>query len=278
MSNENPYIICDGLVKIYKTDELEVMALQGLDFEIEKGEIMAVIGKSGSGKSTLMNIIGGLEKPTAGKIIVDGVNLVDMSEREMNVYRKKKVGFVWQKSSRNMLGYLTAEDNIINAMNFTHMSSGEKAEKSLRLLEMVGLKHKAKSYPNQMSGGEQQRVAIAIALANDPEILLADEPTGAVDTKTSDMIQDLFRKLNEELGITIIIVTHDIRLAQRVDRAVMISDGKISSEKRGTEAEYTVLDKARRLQLSEDMLEVAGIDSNRVKVEVKGTKIIISQN
>lgn len=277
MDKDKVYIECDGLVKIYKTEELEVMALQGLDFEIEKGEIMAVIGKSGSGKSTLMNIIGGLERPTAGKIIVDGVNLADMTEREMNEYRKTKVGFVWQKSSRNMLGYLSAQDNIINAMSFSGKSMREKKKKAKRLLEMVGLPNKSGSYPNQMSGGEQQRVAIAIALANDPEILLADEPTGAVDTKTSDHIQELFKHLNKTLGITIIIVTHDYRLAERVDRAVMISDGKISSEKRGREAEYTVLDKARRLQLRSDMLEDAGIDSNRVKVTVKEGQIIISK-
>ena len=276
MDGRTPYIECDGLVKIYKTDELEVMALQGLDFEIEKGEIMAVIGKSGSGKSTLMNIIGGLERPTAGRIMVDGINLADMTEQQMNEYRKQKVGFVWQKSSRNMLGYLTAQDNIINAMSFSKRSYTEKKRRSKMLLKMVGLEDKCKSYPNQMSGGEQQRVAIAIALANEPEILLADEPTGAVDTKTSDHIQELFRHLNKKLGITIIIVTHDNRLAERVDRAVMISDGKISSERRGTEAEYTVLDKARRLQLSSDMLEDAGIDSNRVKVEVKNGKIMIS--
>lgn len=276
MNNMTPYIECDGLVKIYKTEELEVMALQGLDFEIYKGEIMAVIGKSGSGKSTLMNIIGGLERPTAGKIIVDGVNLADMTENEMNRYRKDKVGFVWQNSSRNMLPYLTALDNVVNAMNFTKRSRKQKIDRAKQLLQMVGIDHKADNYPGQMSGGEQQRVAIAIALANEPEILLADEPTGAVDSKTSDHIQQLFRKLNEELGLTIIIVTHDIKLAERVDRAVMISDGKISSEKRGEESEYTVLDKARRIQLSNQMLQDAGIDSNRVMVEVKDGKIMIT--
>lgn len=276
MNNMTPYIECDGLVKIYKTEELEVMALQGLDFEIYKGEIMAVIGKSGSGKSTLMNIIGGLERPTAGKIIVDDVNLADMTENEMNRYRKDKVGFVWQNSSRNMLPYLTALDNVVNAMNFTKRSKKQKIERAKQLLQMVGIDHKAGNYPGQMSGGEQQRVAIAIALANEPEILLADEPTGAVDSKTSDHIQQLFRKLNEELGLTIIIVTHDIKLAERVDRAVMISDGKISSEKRGEESEYTVLDKARRIQLSNQMLQDAGIDSNRVMVEVKDGKIMIT--
>ena len=278
MSNETveDYIICDGLVKIYKTDELEVMALQGLDFKIRKGEILAVIGKSGSGKSTLMNIIGGLERPTAGKIIVDGTNLSDMSEQQMVDYRKNFVGFVWQKSSRNLFGYLTSKENIENALNFTKMSNAEKSQKAKELLEMVGMTHKSNSYPSELSGGEQQRIAIAVALANNPKILLADEPTGAVDTNTGNRILEVFHELNQKLGITIIIVTHDMRLASKVDRTVMISDGKISTERTKAQDELFVLDKAKRLQLSEEMLKEVGIDSYKVKVEVVDGKIVIS--
>ena len=241
-----------------------------------------------------MNIIGGLEHQTAGKIVVDGMNLADMSEREMVEYRKKKIGFVWQKSSRNLYFYLTAAENVEAAMNFVKLSSREKSERALRLLELVGMSHKKDSYPAQMSGGEQQRVAIAVALANEPDILLADEPTGAVDTKTSGVIQDLFRKLNREMGITIIIVTHDIKLASKVDRVVMISDGKISTEKimkaqvreqidriedvqvdEDSHEEFFVMDKARRVQLSKEMLEAAGIEGNKVKVRVEDGKIVI---
>ncbi|MBQ8412246.1 MAG: ABC transporter ATP-binding protein [Lachnospiraceae bacterium] len=295
MKTDEILISCDGLVKIFKTEEVEVMALQGLDLEIKRGELMSVIGKSGSGKSTLMNIIGGLEKPSAGKIIVGGANLSEMSEKEMVQYRKKKVGFVWQKSGRNLFPYLTSLENIEATMSFTGVKNKEKREKALELLEMVGMSHKKDSYPGQMSGGEQQRVAIAVALANEPDILLADEPTGAVDTKTSSMIQDLFRKLNKELGITIIIVTHDIKLAAKVDRVVMISDGKISTEKimkaqyrekldslsdeelaEDAHEEYSVLDKAGRVQLNEDMLSAAGIDSNKVKIVVEDGKVIIT--
>ena len=294
MKTDEILINCDSLVKLFKTDEVEVMALQGLDLEIKKGELMSVIGKSGSGKSTLMNIIGGLEKPSAGKITVGGINLMDMTEKEMVQYRKETVGFVWQKSGRNLLPYLTSIENIEAAMSFSKRSAKEKKEKAGELLEMVGMTHKKDSYPNQMSGGEQQRVAIAVALANEPSILLADEPTGAVDTKTSNMIQDLFRKLNRELGVTIIIVTHDMKLAAKVDRVVMISDGKISTEKimkaqyrekidsmadmeltEDCHEEYSVLDKARRVQLSEEMLAAAGIDSNKVKITVDDGKIII---
>lgn len=293
--SEETLIVCDGLVKIFKTEDVEVMALQGLDMKIKRGELMSVIGKSGSGKSTLMNIIGGLEKPSAGKIIINGKNLSEMTEKEMVTYRKKTVGFVWQKSERNLFKYLTALENIEAAMNFSGKSKKEKRSKALELLEMVGLSHKKDSYPTKMSGGEQQRIAIAVAIANEPDILLADEPTGAVDTKTSNHIQDLFRKLNKELGLTIIIVTHDMKLAAKVDRVVMISDGKISTEKimkqeyrekidsltdaelvEDAHEEFSVLDKAGRVQLSDEMLESAGIDTNKVKVTVEDGKVIIT--
>lgn len=297
-ASESEYIIeCDSLVKIYKTDEVEVMALQGLELTIKRGELMAVIGKSGSGKSTLLNMIGGLERPTAGKMYADGRDLFAMSDKELVEYRKKTVGFVWQKSSRNLLPYMTALENVQVPMFFDKSNKGDKKQRARDLLCMVGLEDKMDSYPGQLSGGEQQRVAIAIALANNPKILLADEPTGAVDTKTSNMIQDLFRKLNEELGLTIIIVTHDISLANKVGRVVMIADGKISTEKIMKEAyrqrindmesdsfladdsheEYSVLDKAHRVQISEDMLEAAGIDTNKVKIQVVDNQVIITK-
>lgn len=258
---------------------------------------MAVIGKSGSGKSTLMNMIGGLERPSAGKLYIDGKDLFTLSDNEMVEYRNKTVGFVWQKSSRNLVPYMTAVENIEVPMYFTKKSPEDMRKKALELIEKVGMLHKKDSYPEQMSGGEQQRIAIAVALANEPDILLADEPTGAVDSKTSNKIQDLFRSLNKELGITIIIVTHDISLANKVNRVVMISDGKISTEKimkekyqqamnlldgefiSGNESheEYSVLDKAGRLQLNEEMLSAAGIDGNKVKVQVVNNKVVISR-
>ena len=179
-----PLIVCDSLVKIYKTKEVEVLALQGLDLTVNRGELMAIIGKSGSGKSTLMNIVGGLEVPSAGRIIVDGQNLAEFTERQMVQYRKKQIGFVWQKSGRNLFPYLTSLENIEAPMLAIHKSAKKRREKAEELLALVGMEHKRDSYPAQMSGGEQQRVAIAVALANEPEILLADEPTGAVDTKT----------------------------------------------------------------------------------------------
>lgn len=297
VENTENILVCDGLVKIFKTDEVEVMALQGLDLTIKQGELVAIIGKSGSGKSTLLNMIGGLDKPTAGRIYVDGNDLFAMDEKQLVEYRRGTVGFVWQNSGQNLFPYLTALQNVMAPLYFEKMDDKDRRARAMELLKRTGIDHKAESYPSQMSGGEQQRVAIAVALANNPKVLLADEPTGAVDSRTSNMIQDLFRKLNEETGLTIIIVTHDISLANKVSRVIMVSDGKISTEKIMKEAyrkkldelstetlaevesheEYSVLDKARRVQLSEDALKEAGINSHMVKVEVIDGKIVISK-
>ena len=290
-------INCDGLVKIYETDDKKVMALEGLDLTVETGEMLAVIGKSGSGKSTLLNMIGGLETPTAGVLTIDGKDISTYSEAEMVRYRRDKVGFVWQKSAKNLFPYLTVLQNVEavmmfeNAGNLKHgahdESRGEHVNRcrdnnksyALKLLNAVGLQEHKDKLPAQLSGGEQQRAAIAVALANKPDILLADEPTGAVDTRTADTIYDLFHKLNKELGITIIIVTHDMALAGRVDRTVLISDGKVSTEKlkKHPAMEYTVLDKAHRIKLTDEMLEAAGIESNKVRVDVQDGRLVISR-
>ena len=290
-------INCDGLVKIYETDDKKVMALEGLDLSVETGEMLAVIGKSGSGKSTLLNMIGGLETPTEGILTIDGKDISTYSEDEMVRYRRDKVGFVWQKSAKNLFPYLTVIQNVEAPMLFEKKvnHNNKKFDKSkknkkcedkstnenyaLELLRAVGMeKHKDK-LPSQLSGGEQQRTAIAVALANKPDILLADEPTGAVDTKTADQIYELFHELNRKLGITIIIVTHDMALADRVDRTVLISDGKVSTEKlkERPAMEYTVLDKAHRIKLTDEMLVAAGIDSNKVRIDVQDGKLVISR-
>lgn len=282
-------INCDGLIKMYLSDGLKVMALQGLDLEVKRGELLAIIGKSGSGKSTLLNMIGGLETPTAGRFLFDGKDLSLLEEKEMVHYRKRTVGFVWQKSGRNLLPYMTVLENVEVPMYFGKGSQKKKRARAKMLLEEVGMLAHADKFPSQLSGGEQQRVAIAVALANEPSILLADEPTGAVDTKTSDQIFGLFRKLNQDLGLTILIVTHDISLADKVNRVIMISDGKISTEKirkevatswnedeENTHEEYVILDRAHRLQLSEEILEKVGISTNKVCVTVEGGKVVIT--
>lgn len=294
-------IQCDGLVKIYMTDNRKVMALEGLDLTVNDGEMMAIIGKSGSGKSTLLHMIGGLETPTAGTLLINGKDISALTEKEMVEYRKKTIGFVWQKSARNLFPYMTVLQNVETPMCFCHTNAKKRRERAKELLQAVGMEKHMQKFPNQLSGGEQQRVAIAAALANEPDVLLADEPTGAVDTKTADQIFSLFHSLNRELGITIIIVTHDMALADRVDRTVLISDGKISTEKIRKKSadeiraqvqhldlrhidgedelheEYSVLDKAHRLQLSEEVLEEAGILTDKVKVEVVDGRVVISR-
>ena len=185
---------CENLVKIYKTKDIEVLALQGLEVRIEKGELMAIIGNSGSGKSTFLNMIGGLDRPSAGKLLVDGRDLFKMSERELVDYKRRTVGFVWQNNARNLLPYLTAWQNVQMPMLFE--TGAKKKQRALELLEMVGLGHKKNSRLTQLSGGEQQRIAIAIALANQPKLLLADEPTGSVDARTGAYILDMLRSIN----------------------------------------------------------------------------------
>lgn len=288
-------IECDNLVKIYKTRDLEVLALQGLDLRVDKRELMAIIGNSGSGKSTFLNMIGGLDRPSAGKLYVDGKDLFRMTEPELVDYKKNVVGFVWQNNARNLLPYLTARENIMTPMLFAR--GKEKESRALELLELVGLSHRKNSRLSQLSGGEQQRVAIAIALANRPKLLLADEPTGSVDRNTSDYILDMFRELNEQMGITIVIVTHDNGLARKVNRVVSIRDGKTSSERimkndyikklkdisfnwnssEETQEEYAVLDKAGRLQIPNDLLEKLGVDGNKVKMGFNNGKITIEK-
>ncbi len=288
-----PIIECENLVKIYKTRETEVLALQGLELTVQQGELMAIIGNSGSGKSNFLNMIGGLDRPSAGRLIVDGKDLFKLSDQELVLYKRSTVGFVWQNNARNLLPYLTAMENIQTPMLFDKNQKRRK-QRALELLELVGMSHRKHSRLDQLSGGEQQRVAIALALANDPKILLADEPTGAVDAKTAAYILDVFRKLNEELGLTIVIVTHDPNLARKVNRVVSIRDGKTSAERimrtdyaarlhdigsfaqEDTHDEYAILDRAGRLQIPREMLESLGVKGNQVRVEMENGRIILT--
>ena len=291
-NEKRPIIECDNLVKIYKTEDIEVMALQGLDITIEQGELMAIIGNSGSGKSTFLNMIGGLDRPSAGRLFVDGKDLFKLNEKELVEYKRKTVGFVWQNNARNLLPYLTAWENIQMPMLFD--TEKKKKERALQLLELVGLSHKKNSFLNQLSGGEQQRIAIAIALANDPKILLADEPTGAVEVKTGTYILDMFKKINRESGLTIVIVTHDRLLSKKVHRVAAIRDGKISSElilkqdyaermneitafteTKEIQDEFVILDRAGRVQIPREVLERLGIKGNKVRMDVEDDRIII---
>ena len=259
------YIDCRDLFKIYKRADLEVVALRGLDLSVESGELIAVIGASGSGKSTLLNILAGLDRPSAGQVLVGTRDLLDVSDSDLVMYRRSEVGFVWQATARNLVPYLSVSDNIELPMALTGLSSKSRRAWSEELLESLGMIDKAKRLPYQLSGGEQQRAAIAVGLANKPPLLLADEPTGELDTENADAIFEMIRGLNRSYGVTVVTVTHYAGVSKFVDRVVHIRDGRIGSETfsrpdyrrdGGTvEEEYVVVDAAGRLQLPHDLAE-----------------------
>ncbi len=284
----DPMILCENLVKIYKTKDSEVLALQGLELSVDRQELIAIIGNSGSGKSTFLNMIGGLDRPSAGQLFVDGKNLFKLNEKELVDYKRNTVGFVWQNNARNLLPYLTASENVQMPM----MLSGKRKreERALELLELVGMSHKKTRRLGELSGGEQQRIAIAIALANSPKLLLADEPTGSVDSKTGSYILDVFRELNRN-GLTIVIVTHDRLLSKRVGRVISIRDGKTSSELitkqsyadrldsidlfENTQEEFAVLDRAGRVQIPRELLDSIGVSGNKLRLIQEDGRILI---
>ncbi|MEU7122107.1 ABC transporter ATP-binding protein [Streptomyces zaomyceticus] len=272
-------IACDRLVRIFTTDGVEVQALQGLDLLVKEGELMALVGASGSGKSTLMNILAGLDVPTAGAARVAGCDLLAMDGKARLRYRREVVGFVWQQTARNLLPYLTAAQNVALPMQLKGRAK-RKAERAEELLAMLGIADARDRRPHQLSGGQQQRVAIAVALANNPSVLLADEPTGELDSATGEQVFAAFRRANEELGTTIVIVTHDQAVASEVRRTVAIRDGRTSSEvlrrtevdEQGMESlvarEYAMLDRAGRLQLPAEYTQSLGME-HRVALELE---------
>ena len=299
--NKDSFILCENLVKIFKIEDVEVVALQGLDIRIRRGELIAIIGPSGSGKTTLLNVLGGLDAPSAGKVRVAGVDLLKINTSERLRYRRRSVGFVWQNIGRNLIPYLSAVENVEMPMILSGTFDRGRAH---RLLELVGLEKRKRHQPRHMSGGEQQRVAIAIALANEPPVLLADEPTGSLDTENTLNILKVFDDVRRELGVTVVIVTHNALLAEAVDRYVAIHDGKTSTEavRKGSQdgeegngvivephssgkpegivpneeshEHYTLLDSAGRLQLPAKMLKSYDI-RDRVKLIDEGDRIVI---
>ena len=266
-----PLIECDGLVKIFKVADLEVVALQGLDLIVDRGEFVAIVGASGSGKSTLLSILGGLDVPSAGRVVVDGHLVAEMDPAERTGYRRRVLGFVWQQTARNLLPYLTARENVELPMLLEGIPRKRRRARSTELLELIGLADRADHRPGALSGGEQQRVAVSVALANEPALVLADEPTGELDTATAREVFDLLRDVNRRLGVTILVVTHDPLVAEQVSRTIAIRDGRTSTETLRRRAltdagdhhviaeEYAVLDRVGRLQLPRALVEALGL-------------------
>jgi len=288
-----PMIGCENLVKIYQVAGLEVLALQGLDLTVQEGELMGIVGVSGSGKTTLMNVLGGLVRPSAGTVLVNGQNLLKLSNIALDRYRRTQVGFVWQQGARNLVPYLNARENVELPMMLAGFNAREMRQRAMELLEMVGLADRSHHHLPQLSGGEQARVAIAVALANKPALLLADEPTGELDSATALTIYEAFQQLNAELGLTILIVSHDPKIARHVQRVMAIRDGKAASETRSRRAngadgrpterkaesedefeELVVLDSAGRLQVPKAYREALGI-GRRASMEMTAEGLLI---
>ena len=280
------HIVCDGLVRIYKTDGVEVVALQGLDLVVDRGELLAIVGASGSGKSTVLNILSGLDVPTAGVARVAGYDLLSMSAKSRLAYRRRTVGFVWQQTARNLLPYLDARENVELPVRLAGGSRRAARARAGELLDLVGLADRADRRPGRLSGGEQQRCAVAVALANDPEVLFADEPTGELDEATAVEVFGALRTVNAELGVTVVVVTHDRNVAGEVRRAVAIRDGRTAAEvrrsaRRGSDGveelvseEYAVLDRAGRLQLPAAFVEALTL-RDRVRLTLERDHVAV---
>lgn len=281
------YIECSGLFKIYKAAELEVVALRGLELTVGGGEIIAIVGASGSGKSTLLNILAGYDAPSAGTVRVGNYDLLQMTNREVVEYRRHEVGFIWQETSRNLFPYLSALENVELPMVISGAPGPERRQRARELLDVVGLAHRADHKSAQLSGGEQQRVAIAVGLSNQPPLLLADEPTGELDDETGEEVLELLNTVNTDIGTTVIIVTHDPAIATSVGRAIAIKDGKTSTEttrevsferKLGGDAsdteEFLLIDSAGSVQIPREILDELSI-GRRVRVDMKDGKVTL---
>ena len=279
-----PQIECVDLVRIFSGAGVEVQALQGLNLRVESGELTAIVGASGSGKSTLLSILSGLDTPTAGKARVAGHDLLAMRPVERSDYRRTTAGFIWQQTTRNLLPYLSVAENIAMTLSIAGRPRAERKGRVDDLLSLLGVSEVRDRLPAQMSGGEQQRAAIAVALANEPEVLFADEPTGELDERNSAIVLDAMRDVNERLGVTVLIVTHDPDVSSHVRRTVQIRDGRTSTEvlrstrtdEHGNEEhlaeEFAVLDRVGRLQLPQEYITRLGM-RDRVRLEIESRHI-----
>lgn len=265
---------CTNVIKIHKQGNLEVVALHGLDFSMEEGEFVSIVGASGAGKSTLLAILAGFERPSAGSVVVVGRDLTNMSSKEAPTYYRRDVGMVWQDYTRNLVPYLDLAANVELPLLLSGIGGRKRRQRALDLLDAVGLRGMAHGQIHTLSGGEQQRLALCVALASEPRLLLADELTGELDTETSLAVFDLLKRMSVETGLSVLVVTHDLAIAQRTDRVVRIVDGRMATQSRRGSSELVSIDERGMIQLPRDLMIESGIDNHaRVKVVPEGLLI-----
>ena len=269
-----PLIECKQVVKAYKVSGHEIVSLRGIDFEMQRGEMVAIIGPSGAGKSTLLNLLGGLDTPTAGKLIVDGLDLLSLKGRALAEYRLKRVGFLWQQTGRNLLPYRSSLRNVTLPMMMAGIAPWNRVSRARELLNAVGLHDQMNKRPAALSGGQQQRVAMAVALANQPDLLLADEPTGALDRKSALQVMDLLQDLRQRYNLTILMVTHDLAMARHADRILTLRDGALGQDLTHGADDVPKLDENGRIQLPEQVrAQLNG--APRISVEIRPEGVLL---
>lgn len=268
------YISCKQIVKAYWVSEHEVVALRGIDFSMDEGEMVAIIGPSGAGKTSLMNLLGGLDTPTAGQLTVNGQNLLDLKGRKLAEYRLKKVGFLWQQVERNLIPHRSALRNVTLPMMLAGVSLFERRKRAKELLETVGLSENLSQKPGTLSGGQQQRVAVAVALANHPQLLLMDEPTGALDRESALQVMDLIADLRQRYGLTILMVTHDMEIAAHADRILTLRDGALGQDLSGFQEDESAIDDNGRLRLPR-AAQTHLAEADRISIEVRPEGVLL---
>jgi ABC-type lipoprotein export system ATPase subunit len=269
-----PFVVCKQVVKVYKIDSHEIVALKGIDFEMERGECVAIIGPSGAGKSSLLNLLGGLDMPTAGRLVVDGLSLLELKGRALAEYRLRQVGFLWQQVERNLLPHRSALGNVTLPMMLAGVPFWKRGKQARELLDAVGLTGHTHKRPAALSGGQQQRTAIAVALANHPPLLLADEPTGALDRQSAIQVMALLTELRQRYGLTLLMVTHDLEIARYADRVLTLRDGALGQDLSGLGDDSPKLDDGGRIQLPETVREQLA-DAARISVEIRPEGVLL---
>lgn len=269
-----PFVLCRSVVKVYRVGDNEIVALRGIDFKMTRGEMVSIIGPSGAGKSSLLNLLGGLDKPTAGKLIVDALDLLSLKGRALADYRLKRVGFLWQQVARNLISHRSALHNIILPMQLAGVAPSIRVKRARELLETVGLTNQKDKLPSQLSGGQQQRIALAVALANHPPLLLLDEPTGSLDRSTAMQVMTLLQDLRKRYNLTVLMVTHDLSMAGFADRVLSLRDGALGQDLTHATDNAPTLDSAGRITLP-DLVRAQLSSAPRIGVEIRPEGVLL---